>query len=176
MEFVSTAPKLAGGTYMRKRPGRGAMLSLGFRFSRARILVEASFLDPVFLGSATVEKRWRIRRTFAVVRLASGRLEERQLASVHIGGLWSRVEQGSRGCSRHVGCGRKDMSRDSRVSDGSCERVADSGRYGDVEWCLRWAAGACRCRIDSWYSIRRCAVSLAVVGTYRASQTITRKP
>jgi hypothetical protein len=66
-------------------------------------------------------------RTFGVVHLASDRLEKRQLASVHVGGLWGRVEQGSRGCSRHVDCGRKDMSRDSRVSDGSCGRVADSG-------------------------------------------------
>ena len=50
MEFVSTAPKLAGGTYMRKRPGRGAMLSFGFKFSSwATILVvEPSFLDPAF--------------------------------------------------------------------------------------------------------------------------------
>jgi hypothetical protein len=29
------------------------------------------------------------------------------------------------------------MSRDSRVSDESCERVADIGWCGDVEWSLR---------------------------------------
>lgn len=31
---------------------------------------------------------------------------------------------------------RMDMSRDSRVSDGSCGRVADSCGYGDVVGCL----------------------------------------
>jgi hypothetical protein len=78
-----------------------------------------------------------MRHTFVVVHLASDRLEERQLASIHIGGLWGRVEQGSRGSSRHVEFGGKDMSRDSLVSDESCERVANIGWCGNVEWCLR---------------------------------------
>lgn len=58
----------------------------------------------------------------------------------------------------------------------SCGRVVDNGYYENVVRCLRKAAGACRCWVGSWYCVRGCERSRPVVGIYRDSQTITRKP